>query len=143
MSYPAEAPYLGQSGVQRVARGVELKAGESSGAVPVQRRESDGVPALNSFSGMRAVVRDPKPSGTRDAGGRAEPRRDNRKDLNEDEDGVAWQIIALAIGMLVLVGGFMAWKLGWLGGAAQSGLFFLLRLRPASAVKARRLLRPR
>ena len=144
MSYPAAAPYMGQSGIHRAERGPEAKAGESSGHVPAQRGEP-GNTGPTSFSGMRPVVRDPKPSGAREvAGSRPDPRRDERL-ADDGEEGVAWQLIALSIAILVLVGGFLAWKLGWLGGAApmQSGLVLLLRLQPSCGAEARRLLRPR
>ena len=109
-SYPTAAPYMGQSGAHRAANGVVTKTGESSGAIPAQSSGAGGADMPTNFSGMRPIVRDPKPSGVREAlGGRMEVEREDTPE--DDGEGVAWQLIALAIAVLVLIAGFLVWEL--------------------------------
>ena len=116
MSYPAAAPY--QSGLHRAATdgGVADASGEHTA------QPSAGAPGVPGLSGLRQVVRDPRPSGVR-----AAARSPFDPGIEEEESGapatsegggVGWKWIALAIAVLVLIGGLLAWKFGWLGGAA-------------------------
>jgi serine/threonine protein kinase len=112
MSYPAAAPYVGQSGMQRAAQGPELRAGKNSGLIPAQQRETRGADAATGLSGMRPVARDQSASRGRE--GTSEP-----EEQAVEGDGLAWHWIALAIALIVLLGGLLAWKFGWMMSAAQ------------------------
>ena len=130
MSYPATAPY--RSGMYRAGGGSntsESKPEERSGGHAAQ----PGAGASN-FSGIRQVVRDPRPSGVR-----AAARMPFVGQMEEDETtlpapvggGTGWKWIALAIAFLVLIGGLLAWRFGWFGGtgAMQGGVLLLARPR--------------
>lgn len=131
ISYPATAPY--QSGVHRAeggTDGTDTRPENNFG----ERTGQQGEGALG-FSGMRQVVRDPSTSGVRAAArspfrvGTAEERPDTAL-----KDGVGWVWIALAIALLVLIGGLLAWRFDWFGGATsmQGGILLLTRLRHRS-----------
>jgi hypothetical protein len=124
MSYPATAPY--QSGLHRAA-GAAANPEVLSG-------EPDAARAAAGLSGLRQVVRDPRPSGVRAAARSpfaAGVEDDDAEATAATESGIGWKWVALAIALLALVGGLLAWRFGWLGGAAtmQGGVLLLTRLR--------------
>ena len=114
VSYPAAAPYMGQSGIQRAVREVDLELGESSGAIQAQTGHQEGSRGVSSFSGMRPVAREQSGSDARRAAGEIEAEPDKAG----EEKGVAWQWKALFIALLGLLLGMLAWRFGWIGGVA-------------------------
>ena len=123
ISYPAAAPY--QSGMHRTG-------GAADGAED-QSAEEAAQASGSSLSGFRQVTSEPRPSGVRAAA--QSPSGANVAGNETDstlvmESGINWRWIILAIAVLVLVGGFLAWRFGWLGGAVpmQGCMILVTRL---------------
>ena len=123
ISYPAAAPY--QSGLHRAAADPEPGQPDNS----LGEQPSPPVTGVRSFSGMKEVVRDPRPSGVR-AAVRSPflTRPENEPDSSAFmSDSANWIWIVVALALLVLAGGLLAWRFGLLSGAASmhSGVLLL------------------
>ena len=117
VSYPAAAPYMGHSGIQRAVREVDLEQGESSGAIPAETGQQEESRGVSGFSGMRPVAREQSGSGVRRAAGDSVTEQD-LPEITGEEKGIAWQWTALLIALVGLLIGMLAWRFGWIGGAA-------------------------
>lgn len=118
MSYPVAAPYMGQSGLHSAAHGTQVKAADGASAVAARRGNQGVADGVSGFSGMRAVARDPHAAGESEVfSGRTRPEPVEQATI-VGGDGLGWQWIALAIALVVVLAGVLAWKLGWMGHAA-------------------------
>ena len=102
MSYPTAAPY--QSGLFRTA-GSKMGTNRGSG--------EHGTDAIARLSGLRTVTPNQQPSGIQAAGGSffTRAREDDSATGARAETFYRLKWIALAIALLVLVGGLLAWRL--------------------------------
>ena len=138
MSFPAAAPY--QSGLHRAAGDAEPTL--PSPDTPSSERPAQTAGGATSFSGLRQVVRDPRPSGVRVAASSrfsARPEEDGAPILLSD--GTGWMWIAIAIVLLVMIGGLLAWRFGLLSGAASMHGAVILLNRRRLALHTVRLVR--
>jgi len=103
LSFPASAPYAGQSGLHRAAGVRERSSSEQTPGEPGDPRAPTG------FSGMRPVARGPETP---------EPLVSDENVPSGERASVPWRWIALAVTLVALLAGLLAWKFGWIRASA-------------------------